>query len=202
MTGSALAGIDCRQDHRGNWWIIAPVLTMLVLACQPVSSQESSTASIEQTPLPGGHAPSREGLQSDPSNSLRIYRPPGGFKQPSSKDPAQENLGSAVPAAEPDNSGPVFFAERVWADPGDSVTRSDLASPPFAQVLDGFSARWQHRLGTPSACAMVLCHGSCADSDNACELAGSWRGESAGCAAMPEGAMDCCADQCSEKSDC
>ena len=190
---SERGSIHCNGDHRSNWWLLALLLTMLWLGCQPLFAQEGSRASIAATAVPGNGAPTREAAQCDPANSFRIYRPAGGFKQPPSEATAEDSSQSAPPVEERDSSGPVFFADRVWADPAAPVAAADLgATPAFAQVLDGFSARWQHRLGTPVTCAMVLCQGSCANSDAPCELSGSWQGESAGCAAMPAGAEESC----------
>jgi hypothetical protein len=61
------------------------------------------------------------------------------------------------------------------------VNAADQQAPTFAQRLDGFSARWLHRLGRPVACRMVLCNGSCGDTDAACELT----------TALPENSQAC-----------
>ncbi len=164
------------------------LLVLAILCCHAVSAQEADKSSIAVGAGPSG-APARQATQADPGNALRIYRPAGGFKPDSGNDSAPAQAANDSIQSEPSGTEPVFSADRVWADPITSANvAQDPTSPAFAQALDGFSARWHRRLGTPLACAMVLCQGSCAASEAPCELVGSWRGESAGCAAMPEGA--------------
>jgi len=188
------------RDHWNLSWTAALLLAMVVVGCQPTIAKDDGNATIAATAVPHSSSPMRESLQCDPANSMRIYRPPGGFKKPLNRDGGDQDSESVAPSPQAESQAPVFFADRVWADRVDTARLpADLASPAFAQVLDGFSDRWQHRLGTPVTCAMVLCQGSCAASDSACELAGSWRGESSGCAAMPAGATESCGadDRCS-----
>jgi len=74
------------------------------------------------------------------------------------------------------------------AEPEDDEYRCCITKAPtplFPQVLEGFSRRWLHRLGTPVACPIALCNGSCAQSEAPCELPSSRKGESSCCAAMP-----------------
>ena len=167
------------------------VLLLPFLSCQTVAGQEMTVQSIAVTPA---GAPAN---QADPANALRILRPAGGFKTKAGDDQSQD---AVEKASEQENAPePVFSAARVWA----SATMAQDSI--FSQVLDGFTARWQRRLGTPAACAMVLCQGSCAESDAACEIGGSWRGESAGCSSMPAGTESGCAEDhaCGDKShDC
>jgi len=190
----------CDRDRGLHLLILLALLSAPTLSGCPVAAHEQTKTSVAAKAVPVSGGPARGDVQADPGNGFRIYRPPGGFKHSPSRDDGEPQE-TAASSREGDGSARVFFAERVWADPSPSDNLTvDPAAPPFTQVLDGFSARWQHRLGTPAACAMVLCQGSCADSDAACELAGSWRGESAGCAAMPEGDSDCCAADKSPQS--
>lgn len=90
------------------------------------------------------------------ANRLRIARPGHGF------------------------SGQNASADAACEQAEHGSCSADAEAAIFQPVLDGFSARWLHRLGTPVVCAMIFCNGSCGDSDAACEFRGAWRSSLSG----------------------
>ena len=158
-----------RSQQRYRWLPIQPLILASIAAALcagpylctpvPVGAQAELPAKIVTHDSECSPAQAAEVVASD---QLRIERLPGRFAQP--KDAA---------------SGVRTDDEQY------RCCRPKTQAPVFAQALDGFSARWIRHLGTPVACPVVLCNGSCAQSETACELSGSQLSPSACCADMP-----------------
>lgn len=140
-------------------WLVVSVIVGLNPFNSPAVGAESVPAPWSSSAsLPGSSALAQRAAHSGVG---RIERPRGGFS------PHQANAHMAHTSEEPD------------------INAADQQTPVFARRLDGFSARWLHRLGTPVACRMVLCNGSCGDTDAACELTTPLPENSPGCHALP-----------------
>lgn len=174
-----------RQLQRCRRLSVRPVLLESLVVCLLAGLGGFAPAAVGAEGMPPATqtwayspAPVVQASGAATTGPLRIDRPLGGFSQD------RLTAASATSDEEPD------------------FTSAEQQAPRFAQVLDGFSARWLHRLGTPVACRMVLCNGSCGDSEAACELTTALPESSSGCQNMPACDIDAPGPfSCSDGSD-